>query len=338
MAVRDLVLEILKDSQNQEGFISGEELAERCKVTRASIWKSVENLRSRGIKIEAVTNKGYRLLEDNSFDAASILRNVTDSEIKVYFYETIDSTLNEAKRLLANGNVKAFHKNVIVAAEQTSGRGRLGRAFVSPQKSGIYISLIYSSRPVTNPAIYTSSAAVGVCRALSKLFGVDAKIKWVNDIFVNGRKVCGILTEGVTNFETGTIEAAVIGIGINIVNNPLLPQNVAGGIYESLNEKTEEKLQRSKLVAAVAEEIYSILDCGESGIRKSIQEYIDRSLLIGKQVVVSPIIGQTENNYLCTVKGITENAELLVTLSDGTEKILQCGEVSIHSEKMCYNE
>lgn len=335
MAVKDLVFQILTSTQNQDGFVSGEELANRCGVTRASIWKAVESLRRKGVKIEAVTNNGYRLIEDNSFDSQSISPLLADKSVNVIFFETIDSTNIEAKRLLAEKEAKELHKTVIVAAEQTAGRGRLGRKFVSPQKSGIYLSLIYSNRRVTNPAMYTASAAVGVCRALNKVFGIESKIKWVNDIFVQNKKVSGILTEGVTDFETGMIEAAVIGIGINIVNNPLLPQEVAGGLFSQENDSCKK---RSLLAAAVINETFAILDGDEEVLKESMREYKERSLLIGKSVEVTPVIGQMKNNYICTVKDITPDAGLLVMLEDGSEKILQSGEVSIHSEKICYNE
>lgn len=335
MAVKDQVLQVLTSTQNLQGFVSGEELAQRCGVTRASVWKAVESLRSRGLKIEAVTNRGYRLLENNTFSAEGISAFLADKSANIVFFETIDSTNTESKRRLAVTEARKLHKTCVVAAEQTDGRGRLGRKFVSPQKSGIYLSIIYSCRTVANPAVYTASTAVGVCRSIEKLFGTETKIKWVNDIFLQGKKVVGILTEGVTDFETGMIEAAIIGIGINILNNPLLPQDVAGGL---LSENEDSAAKRNELAASVITEVCAILDGGEKSVKEAMKEYRNRSLLLGRTVEVSPVIGQTENNFICTVKDVTDDAGLLVVMPDGTEKVLQCGEVSIHSEKMCYNE
>ena len=150
------------------------------------------------------------------------------------------------------------------------------------------------------------------------------------DIYIDGKKVCGILTEGVCNFETGLIESAIIGIGINIANNSELPQDVAGGVISG----DENNTKRSELAAGVISELLSILDGGEESIKKSMEEYKSRSFLIGQEINVSPVIGQTENDYICKVLDITEEAKLVVELEDGSKKTLDCGEVSIHSKKM----
>src|SRR5574344_1418381 len=149
--------------------------------------------------------------------------------IQFEYFDSIDSTNTEAKRQLNSLQDKKYHlwdEKGLVAGQQTSGRGRLGRKFYSPENTGIYFSIIYSSREIINPGIITATAAVAVCRAIEKIYNVSAKVKWVNDVFVNNKKVCGILTEGIVNSKTLKIEAAIIGRGINIIFNKNLPEEL----------------------------------------------------------------------------------------------------------------
>lgn len=332
MAVKDTVLAVLKNVDSEDGFISGQELAEKCGVTRTSVWKAVEALRKQGAAIEAVTNRGYRLTESDIFDAETILSFVEDPSVKVKFFDVIDSTNTQAKRELAEEVAGKLHKTVYVAAHQTAGRGRLGRPFYSPDSSGIYLSIVYSKDNITQPALFTANAAVAVSRAIQKVYGVDAKIKWVNDVYVNGAKVCGILTEGIANFETGLIESAIIGIGVNIQMNENLPEelkNVAGSV---ISEGQSNK--RAEMTAQIINEMLAILDGGEQTEKASMQEYKARSNLIGKEIEFSPVINQTEKNYKCVVQDITEDAKLVVKMPDGEVRILESGEISIRSRLM----
>lgn len=331
MSVKDTVFSVLKDTSNDGGWVSGQELADACGVTRTSVWKAVKSLQACGAEIEAVTNKGYRLLRTNIFNAESIRSFLADKLVQVDFFDKIDSTNTEGKRRIVSGDAKKLHRSVIVAAEQTEGRGRLGRKFYSPVNTGIYLSILYSPGKISSPGLFTANAAVGVSRAIKKVYGVECGIKWVNDIFIGGKKICGILTEGVTDFESGMIEAAVIGIGVNIMNNALLPQDVAGGVY---SECSGVDTKRSELAAEIVNETLLILDGGESAVNESMKEYKARSILIGREIEVTPVIGQDEGKYFCTPVDITEDAKLVVRLSDGSEKMLDCGEVSINSSKV----
>ncbi len=335
MSVKDSVLKILSESKAEGGFVSGQELAEKCGVSRTSVWKAVEALRKSGAAIEAVTNNGYRLIKSNVFDKNSIQALIDGTlGVSVDFFETIDSTNAEAKRRMLGAERNSLHKTAIVASSQTAGRGRLGRSFASPQNTGVYLSVIFTRGDFSNPALFTANAAVAVCRALRSVFAVEAKIKWVNDVFVNGKKVCGILTEGIADFETGRIDFAVVGIGVNILNSAALPQDVAGGI---LREDGDVPLRRSELSAAIISEMVRIIEGGAQAQKSAMEEYRARSLLIGQQIEFSPVIGEEKQNFTCTVKDVTPDAKLLVQLADGTEKRLESGEVSIYSEKVCYN-
>ena len=224
MTTKEKVLKLLVEAKSQA--VSGEVLAAECGVSRAAVWKAVTSLREVGNSIEGTTNGGYVLADDDIFTPGLFNESFSArwpdfSDCHIECFKEIDSTNTYAKRLLAEtGNPRQYHKAILIAEKQTAGRGRIGRTFVSPEKSGIYFSIIYAPESgITDPARLTASGAVAVCRALKKLFAasnVQPQIKWINDIFLGGKKICGIGTEGITNFESGIIEAAIIGIGVNI--------------------------------------------------------------------------------------------------------------------------
>ncbi len=260
------------------------------------------------------------------------------------FYNTIDSTNSEASRSLDSVSqipcgYKALHKKVIYAAHQWAGRGRMGRQFFSP-KTGVYMSLIYCPKMVENfnPALYTAAAAVAVSRAIKLLYRKDSTIKWVNDVYVNGKKVCGILTEGKIDISSGKIGAMVVGIGVNVFTPEKdFPEEIrqrAGSVLESADMKNEETPDIHQFVVFLVEEICRIYDSFESKelsvLKEVMAEYRSRSNLIGKTVTVTPIIEQESGRYEAFVKDITEDAKLVVALSDGTVRELSSGEVTLH--------
>ena len=345
MNTKDIIFRELKDAESNGEFVSGEKLAEACGVSRAAIWKGINALRKSGCEIEAVTNRGYRLTS-----AADIL---TEENVRFHLpagfpyeisvFDNIDSTNTECKRRCVEAGVlrnagnnltrqgEKLHMSSVIAASQTNGRGRLGREFYSPDKSGIYLSIIYSpeSAEVT-PARMTVSAAVAVCRAIKKLYGIESSIKWVNDIFVGGKKVCGILTEGIANFETASIDAAVIGIGINMTEStdgfPKEIASVAGAISDASSGVT-----RSAMAAKVIEETLSLLTGGLEKFADIIEEYKSHSLLIGREVLVKPVINDESQAYEATVTDIDTEARLVVKDRQGNERFLSSGEVTLSS-------
>lgn len=273
----------------------------------------------------------------NSFPQDEVLK-IGD---KISLVESIDSTntflmkesekylplLSESGELTSTG--KQFNFSLKAAASQTNGRGRMGRTFVSPISSGIYFSIAYIKKNgITDPAMVTVSACIGICRAIEKNYGVECEIKWVNDIYCNGKKVCGILTEGIINPEAGRIDGCIIGIGINLKTNSIFDKELkskAGGILDDL--KNDSKVPcRAKFLAACYKEVKNILETNEN----IINDYKSRSLLTGRTITVTPVIGDEKTSYTATVKGISDKAELVVQLSDGTENKLSSGEVSLH--------
>lgn len=263
---------------------------------------------------------------------------------KIHVYKVVDSTNIVAKKAIAeaaylhkaNGSLTAegdaLHAAVFASEEQTCGKGRLGRVFYSPA-SGLYISIVYiPAGGIHDPALLTAAAAVGVCRALNRVYGIDAGIKWVNDVFFNGKKICGILTEGITDFEAGTVEAAVVGIGINIADSAGgFPEQISGTAGSVLGSNPGP-LQRNRLAAAVITAVLSALDETLAGGTETMQEYQHRSIFIpGQLLTVFPFAGDEESSYTAVYNGIDISARLRVTLSDGTEKLLGSGEVSLKS-------
>lgn len=273
------------------------------------------------------------------------MKNLCIPGVRLEYFDIIDSTNSEAKRRLGAvppEEYRLFHKTVLVAGEQTAGRGRLGRKFYSPGGTGLYFSLVYAAGSVSDPGKITAVAAVAVCRAIKSVFNVDAGIKWVNDIFVSGKKVCGILTEGIVNPLSGAVEAAVIGIGINIYFSSKMPEELslrAGGICgSSLSSAGDENADggknaemKDRLLCRTIENLVEILDGREEAFFSAMEEYKARSTLIGKTVTVSPVIDSRERQYYAVVTGITDDAQLVVRTSDGREKTLSSGEVTLHA-------
>lgn len=255
--------------------------------------------------------------------------------MKLLHFETIDSTNSYAKKMLADCEklgLAELSGTVVYADEQTAGHGRLGRTFYSPAQTGIYMSLIYvpiadnNNGIITNPAIITASTAVAVCRAIDKTFGITTQIKWVNDIYFEGKKICGILTEGHVDIEKQAVTAAVVGIGINISTQdfPSEIKNKAGGIIKD----TAVHFDREKLISQIAQDCLMIYDSTQLS-KAAFAEYRERSMLIGKAVTVHPVIDCAEKDYPATVLDITEDAKLLVQLPEGTKQALDSGEISL---------
>ena len=332
MKTADAVLCALSKPETADGFISGEAIAERSGVSRQAVWKAVRQLRLMGARIEAVTNRGYHLLGTGGILSEKAVASLIDETFRarVFVYQKIDSTNTEAKRRLAEtSDVRSLNNTVIIASSQTAGRGRLRRTFYSPDGSGLYLSIIYAPKEkIESPALLTATAAVGVCRVLFSLYDADAKIKWVNDIFMRGKKVCGILTEGLTDFERGGISCAVVGIGVNIAPQNF-PRDIADIATSVLDDKKADT-KRSALAAAIVNEVLSIYTSGKKGFACAMEEYRERSMLTGKTVRVHPVVNGA-GSYDAQVLGVGEDAKLIVKTEDGKERFLDSGEVTLHS-------
>lgn len=341
MTTKQKVFKIL--TENKSSYISGEKLAAECGVSRAAIWKAVKALREDGFVIEGTQNGGYSLLDDSqgeifSLEMLKVLLGQAYPEYAdchIECFGTLDSTNTYAKKLLLQPG-KNFHHTIITAETQTAGRGRIGRSFESPAGTGVYVSLIVTPQGgITQPALITAWTAVAVCRAIKKLYGVETYIKWINDIYVqNGgalKKCTGILTEGITNFETGQIESAVIGIGVNISPSEQINKSEAGTVAGYLAEAAESGKtlpSRCRFIAEIAGQVFKIFD---EPAAKVIAEYKKMMFLIGKTITVHPLIGDDKTAYTATAINVDKNAGLVVKLEDGSKRTLNSGEVTLHS-------
>lgn len=320
MTVKSRLLETLE--KNKGEILSGEKLAKELNCTRAAIWKAVKTLREEGYKIEAGPNKGYILsVDSNKLSEEAIRLCLNQKDVSIEIYKEIDSTNKVAKQLAVFG--KAKHGSLVLAQSQSEGRGRRGRAFYSPKDAGIYMSIVLEpSENLQGSLLLTTAAATAVYKAVKKVCGISLGIKWVNDLYKENRKVCGILTEAITDFETGDIQYAIVGIGLNIYQDrktiPEELKEIAGALYSSQEEA--EKLDKSKLVA----EIINFLLEEVSDLKLS-QEYVDNNIVPGNNVTV--LDGNRTRDVF--VKKITEDGKLLVQEKDGTYHKLSFGEISI---------
>ncbi|QHQ60557.1 biotin--[acetyl-CoA-carboxylase] ligase [Anaerocolumna sedimenticola] len=323
MSAKQHVLSVLE--KNKGKSVSGAKLAQELFISRNAVWKAIKSLQLEGYDITAVPNKGYCLSEDNDIlSVESIIPYLSDHirPVNLEVRKSVTSTNTILKELASEGEAEG---KVLIAEEQTGGRGRLGRNFYSPARTGLYMSILLRPKVKVEDSLYiTTSAAVSVAKAIEKVTGCEAKIKWVNDIFCDGKKVCGILTEAGVDFEGGGLEYCIVGMGINVARPqgdfPDEIKEIAGGIFEPNRYSSN---LRSKLAAEILNYFWGYYS--EFSKKAFIDEYRRRSFLIGKEVNI--ISGDQLQN--AKALDIDENARLVVQLPDGEIKTLSSGEVSI---------
>lgn len=322
LAVKDAVLRALEQARGER--LSGGRLAEQLGVSRAAVHKAIGALRSDGLVIDGVPGEGYRLApEDDSLTAAGIAA-LLDTDFIGKDLLVVPS-LTSTNSVLKEQYLDRTHSFVLLAEEQTGGRGRLGRSFASPAGTGIYLTiLLHPTLPIQHIQFITIAAAVAVAEAIGQTAGFDPQIKWVNDVLMEGRKLCGILTEAMIEGETGTVSSLVVGIGVNLRPNPDWPDEVRA-VAGALSEFGSVP-RRAELAAAILsrfERAYTMLEQGE---RDSLLErYRSRLCCLGKEItVISPA---AKYEALCT--GLDENGHLLVRDESGQEHTLSSGEISI---------
>jgi len=320
MSVKNEVLHILESNRGRN--ISGQELADTLMVSRTAIWKAINSLKDEGYMI-AAANKGYSLSTSSdvlSSEGIRLYLNEEFSNIPIVVYKTIASTNSEAK-LLAVQN--AVHGTTVISEEQTKGRGRFGRDFFSPSDSGIYMSIILKPKlNIENSVLVTTAAAVAVCHAIDKYSHDTPMIKWVNDIFIGDRKVCGILTEAVTNFESGMMDSVIVGIGVNVKTKkegfPSELQNIAGSVFDDDNSFIRNQLS--------AEIINNVLKISRNLEERSFMEtYKQRSMILGEHILYKKDNSWHEGY----ASDIDDCGGLIVYTSEGQKITLSSGEVSI---------
>lgn len=319
MSVKIYVLEMLEKERGR--YFSGQEIASAVGVSRAAVWKAVQALRADGYPIDSVPSRGYALSGAADVVSEESLRRYLKTGLpSVTVYKSISSTNDAARQLAASG---APEGTAVVARCQTGGRGRKGRSFFSPPDSGVYISLVLRPQLTAEKTLYiTTAAAVAVAQAIEEVAGCPAAIKWVNDIYVHGKKVCGILTEGAFDAETGSLDFAVVGIGINVSVPP-------GGFPPELEERAGAVFERApgdaspRLAAGVIDRFMQYYK--DLAKKPFLPDYKKRMFLTGKKVTV--VAGS--RSYAAVAGEVDDDLALCVTDENGQTHRLQSGEVTI---------
>ncbi|MDR1701033.1 MAG: biotin--[acetyl-CoA-carboxylase] ligase [Lachnoclostridium sp.] len=324
MSSKEKVLEILENNRGKT--ISGENIACELNLSRNAVWKVIESLRKDGYQISAVKNRGYSLSPDtNILSVQGIIPHLSKEHYAdhLYIFQTLDSTNKKAKEMAING---CQHGTVVLSDTQTAGKGRHGKSFYSPPDSGLYISFILRSASihVSRITLITAAAAVAVCRAIKSVVGIEPGIKWVNDIFVDNKKICGILTEAVSDLESGEIDWIVIGIGINI--NTSFPDDLTD-IAGSLKLSETNSNVRNRLAAELINILISSNDWAEN--EDVYEEYKSRQIILGKPVTVL----ESNNTYEALAVDIDKEGHLIVKTKDGHLTALSSGEVSVKKQR-----
>lgn len=319
------VLELLR---REEGFLSGEDLSRRLGLSRAAVWKAVDALRRNGYEIEARPGLGYRL--------AAAPDALTEPEIRSFLgptaivgrelrcFEELDSTNNYLKALTGAPDGLA-----VTAECQTAGRGRMDRSFQSPKGAGVYLSvLLRPELPPDRLPSMTALAGVAVCAAVERLCGIRPQLKWPNDPVLNGKKLCGILTEASLEAETGRLQSMVVGVGVNVAQKPEDFSPEVREMAASLLQVLGRPVSRPRLAAALLEELdkaYAALLAGD--LSAYLAAYRRDCVNLGRTVRLIPFGGgERETAQAVDIDG---DFSLIVRGADGEERTVRSGEVSV---------
>ena len=323
MTVKERLVSYLETHKGE--YISGEELAEKLNCTRTAVWKAVNGLKESGYQILAVQNRGYMLSKSSDVLSQQMIENylkeVSDTTYAVSVFQEITSTNDVLKKLAVTEHVG--EGTTIVSDYQTGGKGRLGRSFYSPKGTGLYLSmLLRPTGTVVDNLILTAQAAVAVYLAVKKTLGIELAIKWVNDLYLNGRKVCGILSEGQTSLESGHLEYVIVGIGVNLYEPekgfPEEIRNRAGSILGRPSECRE--VDRNLLAAEIIREFYAL-----AKEKQLASDYIERNMVPGHEILVIDGKGQRKAKAL----RIMPDGQLEIEEEDHSVHALVYGEVSV---------
>lgn len=321
MKLKDRVLEALEESRGSD--LSGEVLAGALSVSRNAVWKAMRQLQNEGHEIKAVPNRGYQLVERSGMlSKQSIARHLGTLSVYPEVFAAVPSTNALLRQRAEEG---ALEGTLLVAERQTAGHGRFGRAFHSPPGGGIYMSLLLRPTFSAQDALsITTSAAVAVCRAIEKHCGVNAQIKWVNDVFCHGKKVCGIGTEAALDLESGGLHYVILGIGINLYpSGEPLPPELSEIVGTVLPQPPRSGELRSILIAEIVKNI--LAEYPQLCEKRFFEDYRARCFVLGKAVHIV----RGERQELAQALDLAPDFSLRVRYSDGKEASLSSGEISI---------
>lgn len=319
--MREKILGLLRDGAD---YISGEVMSEVFGVSRSMVWKVIKGLRDEGYEIDSVTNKGYKLVGIPDLVTGDEVKSVLETETfgrEIYDYKEVDSTNIVAKAKAREG---AKEGTVVIAESQTGGKGRLGKIWESPTGTGIWMSIVVRPEmPPQDVSGITLVAGLAICKAIRKVTNLPAYIKWPNDIVVNGKKVCGILTQ--MSAEMDRVNYVIIGIGIN-VNTIKFPKELQK-IATSLKIESGIEYKRKDIVAQVLKffEEYYKKYIQEESLKGILEQYKDLCITLKNEVSII----SKDKSYQAIPVDIDETGALIVDRKDGTRELIAYGEVSV---------
>lgn len=323
------ILQVLR--QNQGTYISGQELCRQFGVSRTAVWKAIKQLKESGYEIEAVQNRGYRLMAaPDILSQSEIISRLHTKWLghNVRYFDEIDSTNAEAKRIAEEADAADWHGMVVVADKQTAGRGRRGRLWNSPGGEGLFFSILLKPEiDLGNASMLTLVKGMATAKGIAEVTGLNPQIKWPNDIVIDGRKIVGILTE--MSAQIDYVNHIVVGTGIN-VNQTEFPAEIAG-TATSLKLELQKagknlSISRAQLLDAVLvhfEHYYEIY-LKTQDLSALADEYHSMLANCGKKVRVLDPLGEYEGVAL----GINDRGELLVDRGSEITRV-SSGEVSV---------
>lgn len=309
MSTREEVYRLLSQAQG-DAFISGEEIANTLNLSRAAVWKAVQSLEEEGFSTEKVKHHGYRLRQSDLFNETELSGCMS---VPFHYLERVDSTNNEARRLVLEGQKAPF---AVIAKEQTGGRGRRGRSFVSSD-GGVYLSVVVSAHDVKSVERITTAAALATADVIDSL-GFSSQIKWVNDIYLDGKKAVGILCEGIVSMEDNAVSQVIIGIGVNY-ETKVFPEEIED-IVTSLYPEGHPPVSRSLFASRLVNQVLKVLKEDDY-----LDSYRKKCFILGQQINVI----KTDSSRAAIALDIDSDAHLIVRYEDGSEETLSSGEVTI---------
>lgn len=313
----------LLEKLSEDDFLSGEVFAKTQNVSRAAIWKAIKALREEGYRIEAIPKKGYRLIKQGDYlDYKAILKHYHGKEkLTIELHESITSTNDRAKALAEAG---APEWTIILSEMQSLGRGRLGKTFYSPKGGGIYLSVILRPKlAVEKATLLTLLGATVVCEVIEETLALKSQIKWVNDIFIEGKKVSGILTEGSLSLESQILDYLVLGIGVNVTLDQNLPSELKTIVGSLFGEKTPPDDFRNYFIGTLLTKLSQYYMDFEKG--EFIKNYRERLMVLGKWVDLY----QGKSVEAVKVLELNSKGALIVETKEGLKKRVTSGEVSL---------
>ena len=319
--------DVLKLISKEDGYISGEAISHKLGVSRAAVNTAVKALREDGYEIESSTNKGYLLTNSpDILSKGSVSVYLPDSRCEdLLVFDSVDSTNTVLKDLASKG---AKSGTVVIADHQTGGKGRRGRSFASPSGEGIYMSYLFKPESGFDKiSDLTSWTAVAVSDAIRNAYGLDSQIKWVNDLLMNRKKICGILTEVTVEGESGFIDTCIIGIGVN-VNEASFPSGLSEIATSISIENGGTKFIRAKLASEMIKSMDKLASNWPSG-PYYLERYRELNITTGSRITAFPQMTENGQGRTGEAIAINEDFSLKVKFDDGSVENLRSGEVSV---------